>query len=244
MQKSRELVGALEISRSQAEEEAARAQRQAGWLAHAADLARIMARLHSHDEFKQRVTQELAVRFDFIQVDLFTVDRQSGHLVLAAAYGEQGEAWLEKGLELVVGVESLPGRAVQLGREEVTTASESMRYPHSRAELALPLIVRGDVSGVLDIYTERQGFEEEERRLLRILADQIAAFLDTLYLLEDAETRSQEMRRLYARSTVESWGALLEEEQLPFYKVGEIPEKQARRAALLACVSGTPQLAV
>lgn len=234
LRQSRELVGELEVSRGRAEEEAVRAQRQAERLAHAADLARIMARLHSRDEFKQRVMQELAVRFGFAHVDLFTIDRQSGRLVLAAVYGEQGEAWLEKGLELAVGVDSLPGRAVQLGREEITTASDSMRYANSRVELALPLVVRGDVSGVLDIYTERSGFEEEERRLLRILADQIAAFLDTLYLLEDAETRSQEMHRLYARSTAESWGALLEEEHLPFYKIGEVPEKQARRAALEA----------
>ena len=234
LQQSQELIGALGASREDAEREAARAQRQAQWLGHAADLARIMAHLHSRDELYQRVVRELAQRFDFYQVDLFAVDRQTGRLAIVAAYGAQGSQWVDRALQIAVGVDSLPGRAVQLGREEFSVDTAHLRYPESRAELAVPLAVRGDILGVLDIHTQQDAFEDEERRLLRILTDQIAASLDTLRLLEESEARSREMRSLYARSSAESWGLLLEEEQVSRYHLGTVPEEQIRLLALRA----------
>lgn len=58
--------------------------------------------------------------------------------------------------------------------------------PRGRSELAVPLRVEGDVIGVLDAEaTEPHAFGEEEARALSVIAQQVAAVIQTLRLHEE-----------------------------------------------------------
>ncbi len=58
--------------------------------------------------------------------------------------------------------------------------------PRGRSELAVPLKVEGEVIGVLDAEaTEPEAFREEETRTLSVIAQQVAAVIQTLRLYEE-----------------------------------------------------------
>ncbi|MDK2897293.1 MAG: hypothetical protein PWP04_1413, partial [Candidatus Atribacteria bacterium] len=58
----------------------------------------------------------------------------------------------------------------------------------------LPLIVRGKIVGVLNLYTsEPRDFSEEEIRMLTTIANQAAVVIDNYQLLLESESVKQEL---------------------------------------------------
>ncbi len=101
---------------------------------------------------------------------------------------------------------------IPLGRGVVGHAAESMqavlvpdvtkdpRYvevnPETRSELAVPLIYKGKVIGVLDLEHTRRGFfTEEHKRTMMTLAAQIAIALENARLYEEIERQERRLER-------------------------------------------------
>jgi phosphoserine phosphatase RsbU/P len=102
--------------------------------------------------------------------------------------------------------------AIELGRGIVGTAAESkqavlvpdvkkdLRYveanPETRSELAVPLIYKGKVIGVLDLEHTRRGFfTEEHQRTMTTLAAQIAIAIENARLYEEIERQERRLER-------------------------------------------------
>jgi sigma-B regulation protein RsbU (phosphoserine phosphatase) len=67
-------------------------------------------------------------------------------------------------------------------------------HPNIRSELAVPLIVKDRVVGVLDVESERIAyFTEDHQRTLTLLASQIASSVENARLYEELEQREQRM---------------------------------------------------
>lgn len=67
-------------------------------------------------------------------------------------------------------------------------------HPEIRSEVAVPLIVKDRVIGVIDVESERIGyFTEDHMRTLTLLAPQIAIAIENARLYEEVETRRQDM---------------------------------------------------
>jgi len=103
-------------------------------------------------------------------------------------------------------------REIPLGRGLVGTAAETKqavlvqdvskdpRYvvanPETRSELAVPLIYKGKVIGVLDLEHTRRGFfTEEHQRTMSTLAAQIAIALENARLYEEIERQERRLER-------------------------------------------------
>jgi len=103
-------------------------------------------------------------------------------------------------------------REIPLGRGLVGTAAESQqavlvpdvkkdpRYiesnPETRSELAVPLIYKGKVIGVLDLEHTRRGFfTEEHQRTMTTLAAQIAIAVENARLYEEIERQERRLER-------------------------------------------------
>jgi phosphoserine phosphatase RsbU/P len=101
---------------------------------------------------------------------------------------------------------------IPLGRGLVGTAAETMqavlvpdvskdpRYveanPETRSELALPLIYKGKVIGVLDLEHTRRGFfTEDHKRTMITLAAQIAIAIENARLYEEIERQERRLER-------------------------------------------------
>ena len=89
----------------------------------------------------------------------------------------------------------------------VDDVSEDSRYisvlPTTRSELAVPLISKGRVIGVLDIESsERAYFREDQVRVLNMLASQIAIAIENANLYE-SERRNREIISLLYEISLE-----------------------------------------
>jgi phosphoserine phosphatase RsbU/P len=82
----------------------------------------------------------------------------------------------------------------------VPDVSKDPRYvqanPETRSELAVPLIYKGKVVGVLDLEHTRRGFfTEEHKRTMATLAAQIAIALENARLYEEIERQERRLER-------------------------------------------------
>src|SRR5207244_8818443 len=93
--------------------------------------------------------------------------------------------------------EGVPGRAAQLRQavlvDDVTADPAYIAaIPNVRAELAVPLVSKNRVIGVIDIEAREAGyFTEEHRRLLTLVASRIAAGIENARLYTRVARQAQ-----------------------------------------------------
>ena len=89
--------------------------------------------------------------------------------------------------------------------------------PQTRSELALPLTVRENVIGVLDVQSsEATAFSQEDIDVLQILADQIALAIDNVRLLQNSQRALEELQRLYGQQAGQAWRQKLTGHQVAY----------------------------
>lgn len=148
-------------------------------------------------------------RFSLYYTGIFLSDPATNQAVLRAATGEAGKIQLEKGHKLTIGGRSLIGGATSDGRsriiQDVTEDEEwqpNVHLPDTRAELALPLRVRGDVIGALTVQsTTPNAFSPELVSILQTMSDQLAITIANSRLLKTTESRVERQRILNQIST-------------------------------------------
>jgi GAF domain-containing protein/HAMP domain-containing protein len=78
------------------------------------------------------------------------------------------------------------------------------------SSLAVPLVSRGQVIGVLSVETEADRTpSDEEVELLELLASQVAVSIENARLFEETQQSLRQVNLLYRRQTAETWEALL-----------------------------------
>jgi GAF domain-containing protein len=213
---SQAMARELAEDREQAVREAEARQRHAEQLGWVVTLGHMLASLRQRDELVWRVVREIAQTFDIYQANLFLMNRSGDMLSLAATAGQLGEELARSGAatiaEIPVGAQNTLGRAAQSGKEQMAPPlpEQLSQFPDSRVEISLPLSVRGEVLGVLDLHSTRPAFSDAELHIFRIIASQVTTALDTTRLLEETQVQIQEMRMVYAQHTLASWRTLLE----------------------------------
>jgi GAF domain-containing protein len=242
---SQEMARELAEDREQAVREAEIKQRHAEQLGWVANLGHVLASLRQRDELIWRVVREVAQTFDIYQANLFLMNRSGDTLLLAATSGQLGEELARSGAvaEVPIGARNAPGRAAQLGKEQMALPSpeELPQFPDSRVEISLPLSVRGEMLGVLDLHSRRSAFSDEELQIFRIIASQVTTALDMLRSLEETQTRVQEMRALYAQHTLASWRTLLGLAPVQSAVGVQVPASQATALAQEALAGKEPR---
>jgi nitrate/nitrite-specific signal transduction histidine kinase len=114
---------------------------------------------------------------------------------------------LEEPPEGIVGFAAAAGQArlaLDVGSEAIFFNNPDL--PETRSELALPLKVRQQVIGVLDVQSRQSGaFSDEDIEILQILADQVALAIDNARLLAESEERYDQLQRLYGQVAAQRW---------------------------------------
>jgi diguanylate cyclase (GGDEF)-like protein len=144
--------------------------------------------------------QILAVTRDFFQlknVAIFLLHEEMEELHLRSQVG-----W-EAGLELTikVGAGLVGAAALEKQPVNVPDVGRDPRYigksPSTRSELAIPLIIRDQVLGVLDCQSEQPGyFNDEMTDLLTLFAAQASMALQNAQLHQRERKRTQQLRAI------------------------------------------------
>jgi PAS domain S-box-containing protein len=158
-------------------------QKRAAELQTVAEVSAAASSILDIDVLLQRVTELTKTRFDLYHAHVYLMDEAGNNLVLAAGAGEAGSIMKSEGRSISLKhPNSLVARA---GREHhgviVNDVTESPDFlpnpllPDTKSELAVPMIVGDELIGVLDVQSDKVNyFSEDELRIQRTLADQIA----------------------------------------------------------------------
>jgi GAF domain-containing protein len=203
----------LEIARQQSE-------RRARELQTIGEISGIIASEQRTETLLPLVTRLVSERFDFYHVGIFLVDETGQWAVLQAANSQGGQSMLARGHKLEVGATGIVGYVTKSGTPRIAldVGADSVFFnnpdlPATRSEMALPLNVRGQIIGALDVQSIRPGaFTEDDTNTLGVLADQIAISIENTRLFGRIQSTLAEVQSLYRQDIAKSWAKFAQDE--------------------------------
>ena len=184
-------------------------QRRADQMAAAATVADAASSMLDLDELLAKVVDVIKVQFTLYYVGIFLVDRERNWVALRAGTGEPGRIMLERNHGFAIGPGSMIGQCVALRVPQLPERIEDAeRYvnpilPDSTAEIALPLISRGQVIGAMSVQSAMiRAFSDEDITVLQTMAGQIANALQNARFFVESQTALAETQALYKISRV------------------------------------------
>ena len=196
----------------------------------AAQVARESAAILDIDQLLTKTTQLISDRFGYYHVGIFLLEEAAADsraaadsdgtehrptekcVILQAANSEGGQHMLARGHKLKLGqgivgtvaAKKEPRIATDVGMDAAFFNNPDL--PQTRSELALPLSVRSKLIGVLDVQsTEPEAYQEEDIKILQILADQLALAIDNARLIKDSQRTLHELEIAYGQETKQAW---------------------------------------
>ncbi len=155
--------------------------------------------------------------FGYYHVGIFLLDERKEYAILAATNSVGGTKMLQRGHQLKIGETGIVGYAAETLQARIALdVGEDAHFfnnpdlPETRSELALPLVVSGQILGVLDVQsTESRAFVEDDIATLQILAEQLAIAIQNANLFSEKERALESARSTYGQISREAWGAIL-----------------------------------
>jgi GAF domain-containing protein len=170
----------------------------------AADVARPAIAFLDVNALLDSMAKLIRERFELYYVGVFLVDETKTYAVLRAGTGEAGRIQLENNHRLKIGGESMigwclahltPRIALDVGREAVHF--QNPHLPHTRSEVALPLIYQNEAIGALTLQSvEPAAFSQADILFLQMMADQLANALESARSYEMAQQEIAERKRV------------------------------------------------
>ncbi len=194
------------------------AERRARLLRAANTVGREATSILDIDRLLPRMVDIVVEAYGFYYAGVFLVDESGEWAVLRAGYGEAGKAMLAEGHKLQVGGNSMIGTCIRLGEARIAldVGEERVHFknphlPHTRSEMALPLIFGGKVLGAITIQSkEERAFSPDDITTLQTMADHLAVAVQNAYTLEALQAAHAELLRtkVYEALTVATTEAI------------------------------------
>jgi GAF domain-containing protein len=182
-----------------------------------AEVGRAMTSYRNLPELLRQTTYLIHDSFGYYHVGIFLLDDRKEYAVLAASNSEGGQRMLERNHQLKIGetgivgyvTENLKARiALDVGQDAVFFNNPDL--PQTRSEMALPLVVGGQILGALDVQsTESQAYLEEDIATLQILAEQLAVAIQNANLFNEIEKALEASRLVFGEVSREAWSKIL-----------------------------------
>ncbi|MBC8497057.1 MAG: GAF domain-containing protein [Anaerolineales bacterium] len=195
-------------------------ERRAVQLQTAAEVGRAATTIRNFDELLSQVTHLISDRFGFYHTGIFLLNELRDYAVLRAANSEGGQRMLARGHRLKIGEVGIVGYvtsqrepriALDVGKDAVFFDNPDL--PETRSEMALPLIVGGELLGTLDVQSKHEAaFSSEDVAILQVLADQVAIAIENAHLFTEHQVSLEATRRAYGDLSKASWGEFLRTE--------------------------------
>jgi GAF domain-containing protein len=161
----------------------------------------------------QRAVELIKERFELYYVGLFVLDQTGQSAELRAGTGEAGQEMLAAGHRLSVGGSSMIGWstshrqsriALDVGQDAVHF--DNPHLPHTRSELALPMVSGDQVLGALSVQSaEPEAFDQDDIIVLQSIADSLGIALENATLFQQTQANLDEIRKLHSQYLVQSW---------------------------------------
>jgi GAF domain-containing protein/anti-sigma regulatory factor (Ser/Thr protein kinase) len=188
------------------------ADRRSQLLEAAAVVGRDVTSILDLDDLLGRTVDIICDVYGFYYAGVFLMDETGDWAVLRAGRGEAGAAMLAEGHALRVGGRSMIGAATVQRKARITldVGEEPVHFrnphlPHTRSEMALPLVVGEEILGALTVQSEEEAaFSDDDITSLQAMADQLAVAINNAQLLEALEAAHAELVRVKTFEAVAS----------------------------------------
>jgi len=238
-----ERTGDLENRSKELEFANQRIQRRAAQFEALAQVTQSITSIRDLQNLFPRITNVVSDKFGFYHVGIFLLDEISEYAVLIAANSLGGKVMLARNHRLRVGEEGIVGYAASTGKPRIAldVGQDAVYFnnpdlPETHSEVALPLISKNIIVGVLDVQSvEVAAFTNEDIQMLSLLADQVSLAIENARLFEETRRALAEAEMMTRRSTQEAWSRLPEQQKLLGYRYdvgGASPLKQPVKLAL------------
>jgi len=166
------------------------------------------------DELLDEVVDQVRDRFGYYHAHIYLLDDRQERLVVAAGTGIAGEEMKAKGHNIpLIATTSLVARTARNGEiVRVDNVRETEDWlpnpllPDTFSEMAVPILLEGQVVGVLDVQENKiGGLDESDAILLRSLANQVAVAIRNARLFNEVETALADVRVAQQQYLEESW---------------------------------------
>ncbi len=144
------------------------------------------------DELLPTMVNTICEAYGFYYAGIFLVDDSGEWAVLRAGYGKAGEAMLAEKHRLKIGGTSMIGAAIALGEARIAldVGEERVHFknphlPHTRSEMALPLIIGNKVLGAVTVQSvEERAFTQDDITTLQTMVDHLAVAIQNAYNIQ------------------------------------------------------------
>jgi len=134
---------------------------------------------------------------------VFLLDAKGEYAVLRAGYGKAGKAMIDEGHKLKVGTDSMIGACIAMGEARIAldVGEERVHFknphlPHTRSEMALPLIYGGKSLGAVTIQSsEERAFSDDDITTLLTMAEHLAVAINNARLIDELKEAHNEILR-------------------------------------------------
>ena len=134
---------------------------------------------------------------------VFLLDETGEYAVLRSGYGKAGKAMVAEGHKLKVGTESMIGACIAMGEARIAldVGEERVHFknphlPHTRSEMALPLMYGGKPLGAVTIQSsEERAFSEDDITTLLTMAEHLAVAINNAKLIDELKEAHSEILR-------------------------------------------------
>lgn len=196
------------------------------------EVGRVASSILEPGELITRVVNLITERFGHYYAAIFLVDPSGQWAELKDATGTAGQALKAQGHRLEIGGKSMVGSAItkREARVALDVGAEPVRFdnpllPHTRSEIALPLLLGDHVVGVLDVQsTQEAAFDEENVNTLQGMANQVAIALENARLFQETQKSLNELRAAHRLYVADAW-LKMDRDRLEYeFKASSAPE--------------------
>jgi GAF domain-containing protein len=192
---------------------AAEARRRISQFEIASQIARDISSESNLEPLLQNAVNLIRDRFGYYHAGIFLNDEVNEYAILRAATGEAGRQLLESNHRLKIGETSIVGYVAGRGEARISddVGTDNVHFknpllPETHSEIALPLISGGVTIGALDVQSiNENAFSEEDIRILRTVADQLAAAVVKARLVEQMQKNLEELEFSQQQATRQVW---------------------------------------
>lgn len=181
------------------------------------EVGRLATSLYGREDFLPSIVDFIRDSFDLYYVQVYLLDEAKRFAILRAGTGEAGQQLLARRHQLDMNETSLVARAVATEQPVVVTDTRNNPdhkpnplLPLTRSETAIPLIIAGDILGVLDMQSEVEGtFTAENLPAFGAMATQLAGILRATRALEETRAAVSRADDINRRLTRQNWEGYL-----------------------------------
>jgi GAF domain-containing protein/HAMP domain-containing protein len=198
-------------------------QKRTAELALSIEVGQRAAAIRNLDELLPTIVELIQERFNLYHTQIYFVDDPGQNLILRAGTGSLGQELLARRHSLPVGHGSIVGQVAAQAQPIVvpnTEASDlhkpSPFLPETRAELAIPLMIEGQVMGVLDLQSDRiNTFTKDNLTIFEAMATQLAISIDSARQWTASQEAQRKAEEAIRQLTRQRWAETLSSRRNP-----------------------------